>query len=397
MGKNFFNLWQGVFYRGIAQGNMQKMIANIPYFNWDLWRNCVLVGVSLMGTWMFLSRKIGILALVSLLTLVVFIDDTIVDSRFITVFDPVRNPGTAPDSSVKEIQEKMKESKPFRILGGILSKTHPANYYAMFGIQTADGSHNNELQTYELFKGGREYRNFLLHWVDNKGSIDIEGFEKNNFLKLAGVKYMVFSPVRRFTMEGGKDDGTGIFETPASLDRAFIVHNFEMVKNDTLAIEMLKDSAFDPSNTVIIDDMFKIDFPTGGDIPGRSFVKSLKYTKDGAVVNAHFHTAGFLVLTDNWVPYWNASVDGDLVNVHRAYGTFMAVECLEGDHEIIFNYNSPPYKAGRILTLSSMIFIFFSLAVLGVSRFRRFTPVRRFTMEGGKERTCPPFHYGRRE
>ena len=98
-----------------------------------------------------------------------------------------------------------------------------------------------------------------------------------------------------------------------------------------------------------------------------SVIESLTNTKKGINIIADFQSPGFLVLAENWVPYWKAYVDGKSVTIHRAYGTFMCVECPEGKHEINFTFQSPPYDIGKKLTFASLVFIIVSLMVTGVS------------------------------
>jgi len=352
MGRGFFELWQGIFYRTIPDNKANAMIANIPYFTRDLWRVVILISVSLVGVWMLLSRKIESTAFIILVALVIFIDEYYVDSKFITVIDPMRYSESAPDQTVREIKNRMSESEmPFRVLGLFSRKS--ANYYAMFGIQAADGMHNNELQTYEHFKGGRFCENFTGFWINERNFVP-EGFAQNNFLKVSGVKYIILPTGQ---------DRTQLFENKYALDRAFIVHDCVTVNNDTAAVEMMKDSSFDPSQKVIITGDIS---NTYTESHSKSVVESFSYTKNGINILADFHAPGFLVLTENYVPYWKAEVDGKPVNIHKAYGTFMAVECYEGNHWINFTFRSLPYEHGKKSTLASLAFIIVSLAVTGI-------------------------------
>jgi len=354
MGRSFFELWQSIFYRSIPDIKVNAMTVNIPYFTRDLWRVVLPACVSLMGVWMFLSKKIGGLALVVLLSLVVIIDESFVDSKFITVIDPARYRETAPDQAVRELQAKLAESTmPFRILG-MFSGKNSSNYYAMFGIQAADGMHNNELQTYELFKGGRGIRNFTHRWIEGNKFVS-EGLSQNNFLKVAGVKYLVLPT------GGGKSQ---LLENPGALDRAFIVHDCVTVESDTAAVEMLKDISFDPARKVIITGNIE-HFRTDSDAV--SNVESFSYVKEGISITADFKSPGFLVLAENHVPYWEAKVDGKPVDILKAYGTFMSLWCSEGRHEISFVFRSPPYEKGKKLTVVSFVFVILSLAVYGIT------------------------------
>jgi len=353
IGSTFFELWQSIFYKTITDNQLQIMNANVRFFTIDLWRVAVLISVTLLGTWMFLSKRISTAAIVVLIALVAAVDGLYMDRRFITVIDPMSYSDSAPDRTVYELQQKMAESRmPFRVLG-LLGRKSP-NYYAMFGIHTADGFHNNELQTYNLFKGGRSVENFTGLWIEGN-RLNPEGLSQNNFLKVAGVKYIVLP-----TSKGE----TQLFENKYAFDRAFIVHDCVTVKNDAEAIEMLKDISFDPAQKVIITGNVTHSYK---DSYQESVIESLTNTKKGVNIIADFRSPGFLVLTENWVPYWKAEIDGKPVTIYRAYGTFMCVECPEGNHEIHFTFRSSPYENGKKLTLASLIFIIVSLTVTGVS------------------------------
>ncbi len=307
-----------------------------------------------MGIWMFSVRRIGGLALTGLLVLVSIVDGFFVDSHFITTIDPLIFSTSAPDNTVRELQSKLAaENMPFRTLGlDMFGTKNSSNYYAMFDIPVADGKHNNELQTYDRFKGGRSIENYTRHWFVD-GSFVPDGIAANNFLEVAGVRYLVI-PAQK--------GGTTLVENTAALDRAFIVHNAVFVDDDEKAIEMLKDPSFDPSDMVILTGKAE-NMQAGSE--GVSTIRGYEVTKDGFVITAESTDAGYLVLTENIVPYWNATVDGNPVPIQKAYGTFMAVSCPSGQHEIAFTFHSAPYENGKRMTLASLSVLLIGIAVLG--------------------------------
>ena len=351
MGRSFFDLWQGIFYRSMAENKAPALAANVPIFIRDLWRVVLLVSVALGGVMMFLSRKIGSSALVVLLALVVFIDESWVDSTFIDVLDPLRYQRSAPDQTVRELRKLRDESPmPFRILG--IGKI--PNYYAMFGIEAADGHHNNELQTYERFKGGTQLANFTRDWIVN-GSLNQEGLATNNFLKVAGVRYITI-PIGQ-----GR---TQILENDYAFERAFIVHDCVCVGDDDEAIAMLQDPSFDPSQQVLITG--ECDFTRSGTGDG-SRVEKLVNQRYGITGTVNLGAPGFVVIAENIVPYWQAFVDGTPAEIYKAYGTFMAVECPAGRHEIQLMFRSAPYETGKKMTMASLLFIVGTMGVSGIT------------------------------
>lgn len=356
MGSHLFDMWNGLLYNGITPDKSGKMAENVPYFTTDLWKVAIFAALALVGVWMFLSRRIGSAALIILLALVAIVDEAPVAGRYITTVDPLTFSPLRPDQSVQDLRAKMNNSSPFRVLG-MLNSIHQSNYYAMFGIQMADGTHNNELQSYELFRGGRISENYLAGWVDlKKPALDPPGIPLNNFLKVAGVKYILL-PTGQGNIE--------VVENVAALDRAFITHGYVVAKGDTAAVNILKDRAFDPARTAIVNAEPAQKPASPADSTAVSRVESMMYKARGAEITANFASPGLLVLTDNWTPYWKAEVDGKPAPVLKAYGTFMAVAASEGKHRVVFTFNSQPYQTGKTVTLASLGLIVLMLGASG--------------------------------
>jgi len=360
MGQSFFGLWRGVFGFEAVADRSAAMAENVRFFLGDLWRIVILACVALGGVWLFLKRKVSVAALAALLALATVVDQAVVDSRFITVVDPATFMGTSPDETIPRLQAEMAEDGPFRIFGLFAAMArihHNVNYYAMFGVQTADGNHNNELQSYELFRGGGACRNFTQDWIDDSFTIHPEGFERNNFLKVAGVRYVVFPNL--------KNGRPRLIENPHAFDRAFIVHGWRAVPSDTAAVALLRDGSFDPAKTVLLTVDGDAAFTASGTGDGSSVVEDFTTTKDGMTATCDFHAPGFLVLAENMVPYWHAFVDGAPAPIYQAYGTFMAVGPA-GRHTVDFVFRSGPYRTGKRLTLASLFFVAASVGVAGI-------------------------------
>ncbi|MFA6471827.1 MAG: hypothetical protein WCU00_07285, partial [Candidatus Latescibacterota bacterium] len=358
-GQSLFNLWANLFLSGEASNKAAAMFPqNIPYFIRDLWVITLLAGAALVGLRMFRAQKIGIAAFIILLALIITVDEAMVSSRYITVIDPQTYPALIPSQTVTDVRKQMENAPPFRVLGMFSGKS--PNYYAQFGIRTADGFHNNELKNYELFSGGRNYVNYLGKWLDD-GKFNPQGIPSNNFMNVAGVKYILIP-----TEQG---DARPV-ENFGALDRAFIVHDYTVEKNDSSAVNLLK-GGFDPAKNAIVNEEPELKISQPADSTKISRVESMVYTARGAIIKADFVSPGLLVLSDNWVPYWSARVDGKEVKIHRAYVTFMAVACPAGKHEITFAFRSAPYETAKKVTLASLTFIVLILCFSGTAEYLR--------------------------
>ncbi len=358
MGRSFLELWNAIFYRGIDPAKLEAMTRNIPEVIRDTWQAALAASIALTGVWLYLSRKLGSAALVGMLALVIVVDAAVVDARFIRTVDPDTYAALAPDQSVRDIRAKMESEPPFRILTAVAttySNIHSPNYYAMFGIPAADGHHNNELGSYEQFRGGQGSTNYLDRWVDfQNGQLNPQEIPNNNFLRVAGVKYILL-PAGEGRIE--------MVENFGALERAFIVHNYLVAGDGDEVIARLKDPAFNPADRVILDTEPELK-PAPADSSALSRVENLVYTARGAEIQATLGAPGILVLSDNWVPYWKAEIDGEPAPVLRAYGTFMAVAVPEGRHTVNFTFRSEPYQTGKTVSLAAFGLM---LAVLSAS------------------------------
>jgi uncharacterized membrane protein YfhO len=63
---------------------------------------------------------------------------------------------------------------------------------------------------------------------------------------------------------------------------------------------------------------------------------------------------GYLVSSELWFPAWSATVDGEKVEILKAYGTFRAVELSAGPHEVIYSFRDNYAFIGKIISLLSI-------------------------------------------
>lgn len=68
-----------------------------------------------------------------------------------------------------------------------------------------------------------------------------------------------------------------------------------------------------------------------------------------------------LVLSEPWLPFWKASIDGKETKIHQAYGILQAISVPKGSHSVRFNYTFPIYLI-FISTISQIVLIFLAVA-----------------------------------
>jgi len=76
----------------------------------------------------------------------------------------------------------------------------------------------------------------------------------------------------------------------------------------------------------------------------------------------------YLVVAENWYKDWRATIDGAEAPVLRAQHTLLSVAVPPGAREVVFEFTSPEYATGRLI---SLIAVGVALALILLPRLRR--------------------------
>ena len=70
-----------------------------------------------------------------------------------------------------------------------------------------------------------------------------------------------------------------------------------------------------------------------------------------------------LFMSDTWYPDWTATIDGNVVPVHKANYAFRAIKVPAGQHTVKFTYDDPRYDSGKSISLASNVLALIGIAV----------------------------------
>ncbi len=143
-----------------------------------------------------------------------------------------------------------------------------------------------------------------------------------------------------------------VYENIEVLPRAYVVHQTQVVTDDSQAIAVLKDIQFDPTRTMVrVDSTQKMaqEFTLGQPSP-QDNVTITSYSPERVELLVHLDSPGWLVLTDTFYPGWQATVDGQPVEIHPVNILFRAIEAPEGEHTIVFEYQPASFYWGLMIS-----------------------------------------------
>lgn len=137
------------------------------------------------------------------------------------------------------------------------------------------------------------------------------------------------------------------------LPRAFVVYRAEIVDTADQSLERVLDSAFDPRERVVLEQM-----PTGWtELPATTSAATVQitdYQANRVTLDVETAADGLLVLTDTYAPGWKALLDGYPTPVYIANHAFRTVVVPAGTHQVEFVYEPLGFRIGAAISFLTM-------------------------------------------
>jgi hypothetical protein len=156
-----------------------------------------------------------------------------------------------------------------------------------------------------------------------------------------------------------------------ALGNAWFVDSIRLVANPDEEILALYD--FDPTTTAIID-RSKFDKIVNNFIPQKDTLASIKlthYQANKLIYKTSSTTSQLAVFSEVFHRNWRVTVDGQKVPIIRANYILRSLVIPEGEHEIVFTYDSDIYRMSVKISLYSSIFVGLLLIAVIVFMVRR--------------------------
>lgn len=239
----------------------------------------------------------------------------------------------------------------------------------------------NRFCNYMFGKSDNRSRDFFWGWFN----LDDE-LVHPKFLNLMSTEYIWFSKeyleknslramtnyamLKEFCHPIYEDEKNAVFFNPRALPRVYIARESRVVSDEEETLRILSSAEFVPEREVIISDgSHQPEHP--GEAPAsmesEATIHSLK--PEEIRIHVRLDGDGFLVLTDQDFPGWEATVDDVTTTIFRANYLFRCVPLTPGEHEVVFRYRPRSFRRGAALSLLGLILLFGSF-IPGILRRR---------------------------
>jgi hypothetical protein len=327
-------LWKGIFYGGLAGQKLQAFEANYPAFVKGAWCALALGGAALFAFYLFLKDSLRKEALIIVLCLIAIADLFRVDAYFYKLVNPseVLNEN---DPLLIDLARQSKQDH-FRVFPAM---GFGNNDVQLYGLQSVLGFHDNELKVYREFSGGQNRANFVYNLSNEM--IQTGAVYGNPFLDLLSVRYLLFKP--------SQSQPAVAIPNRTVLPRAFCASDFEIVREGD-AVRRLREPGFPYRTKILLEEVLPASIMSDTAQSPAGAVQSFRIEKEDRVITAQMQKNGFLVLSDIYIPYWNAYENGKKLKVYKTDAALMSVYLAPGTHTVTFKYESPYIALGAKIT-----------------------------------------------
>lgn len=264
-----------------------------------------------------------------------------------------------PPAPVFDFIRARDQSTPFRVAKDRVPIPHDAGI--IYGFEAADGYDLTTERT-RLFNGD---------FMENRGDGVMLLAEpilaaRDRRFDMLNVKYlMVTQPGSQFEMLSAASDrftpvfsqgSVALFENATALPRFFFapLAGIEVIPDMTAQLERLKESSFDPQQSVIFSSPppeFRATSARPAPVEARAHLANRRINEYSLRVESS--QSAVLVLSQMYYPGWKATVDGTPVSVYPVNLALTGIIVPAGSHEIRLFFQPRTFRIGLVISLLS--------------------------------------------
>ncbi|MBX4205568.1 YfhO family protein [Candidatus Microgenomates bacterium] len=250
------------------------------------------------------------------------------------------------------------QKKPFRVTG---TKVIPSNIRMAYGIEAPEGYDTFHPLKMSQFIAAINSGTTKSLPVGRYGIVDND---TSHLLDLLNTKYYMAlktdPDIKRFDPKRFKpifdDKSVQIFESKTSLERAFMVYDWEIVNDNLTQLDRLLDPSYPISKRIILNENPNISIDNG---VVKNKVEYQKYSEQESVINVETSKDGLFFVSEAYYPGWNAYIDNNKTKIYLSDFAFRSIVVPQGKHTVRFAYEPESFFLGLKITIAA-----FSLLML---------------------------------
>ncbi|MBU0671467.1 MAG: YfhO family protein [Candidatus Margulisbacteria bacterium] len=217
----------------------------------------------------------------------------------------------------------------------------PANFHIIYGMYGLGGRCAYNLARYSDFYGSMR---------------NLSNNNDHPILDLLNAKYVLTK--ERLGHSGLRmvyaKKGAYVYENSNVLPKAFLVHEAKVLPSIAGVLKELNAGGFMAKTRVLLEEappaeIYESDLPES--------VRIEQYLPTGISIKVKAASPGFLIISENWYPSWQASINGKPAKIYKAYLTLMAIYVEKGEHLVRFSHRSSSLRAGTVITIATIGFL----------------------------------------
>lgn len=150
---------------------------------------------------------------------------------------------------------------------------------------------------------------------------------------------------------------------------AHLIYDVAVVGSDEHAIELLFDPNLPLRDTIILQQEPSLSLPDA--IPENAQVTVTTFEPETVAMTVDTPENAILSLAMVDYSGWSAKLDGDTVEILRAYGSLSAIEVPAGQHSITLTYDPLSYRIGAMMSIITWLSVISSVIVWGMMQLSR--------------------------
>ena len=365
----FFNFYTDAEYAYFAQvlpqGDLTPFMESLSrarqgLFTADCWRSFFIITIGVALLMLYRARKLKTVPLVGLLLVLCLVDLWQVNKRYLndSMFKPRRERQQIRPLTPADRQILADPALYYRVLnlnGNVFNENETSYYHKSIG-----GYHAAKLRRYqELIEAYISPQQQAVRQAigDTGGDLtQVSGDSLWNVLNMLNTKYFLMANAQ-------EPEKSFALQNPYAMGNAWFVDAVRYVDNANQELDGLKDS--DLRRVAVADKQFQTVLGEAAVQDSTAVAELAGYEPNELKYTVNSRQGGILVLSDIFYPGWEATIDGQPVEIGRVDYVLRALHVAPGQHEVVLRFfpktldttETLAYVALAVLALLALVLI----------------------------------------